>query len=502
MQTIDRLSPTATLDRLRAGIDRLWRAMKTRPPLVRVSLVLVPVLGVLIAGYWAALTLVPSGSRYVVLAQGRSFSSEDVTKISQALDAKNIAYRVEDRKVAVAADQYDLAREVFGKLRVGPTTLDEIRRPPDWLSSLVETPQDRERNERINRQKLIEHGIDELDGVVSSEVAIQYPRPAASRHLRVKPSALVTIETETDRRLPSRTLDVIPTIVMSNEPELTRGSITIIDRDGHIYLDPSNPKVGDFSRNRSREEEVRKEILDKLSHIKGVKVWVRLLDRPDDPAPTTPSAASAKSEPTHDEPAPAVFVNQPIALDEPPRSSAAMTTPIHPARTDRPERGRVLITVPRSYYYNRMFPGPEEREPTQEELRGLAARTREQVVKLVGMAVPDSWIVDVETFADDVPLGRPAILPAASDARRKVTDWGIVAVVAATAALVTALASWFQAVRRPVRTPEPEVHSRRYRVDSGDEPNPSDRVRELVRRDPEAAASVLQRWTTQGGRVS
>jgi flagellar M-ring protein FliF len=57
-------------------------------------------------------------------------------------------------------------------------------------------------------------------------------------------------------------------------------------------------------------------------------------------------------------------------------------------------------------------------------------------------------------------------------------------------------------VRRPARSPEPAVHARRYRVDSGDEPNSSERVRELVRRDPEAAASVLQRWTMQGGRVS
>jgi len=132
----------------------------------------------------------------------------------------------------------------------------------------------------------------------------------------------------------------------------------------------------------------------------------------------------------------------------------------------------------------------------------MAARTNERIEKLVKIVVPDSWTVDVFTIPDDVPLGRASVLAVGANARRKVTDWGIVAVIAAAVALVTALASWIQAVRRPIRLPEPEVHTRRYRVDSGDEPNPSDRVRELVRRDPEAAASVLQRWTTQGGRVS
>ena len=50
-------------------------------------------------------------------------------------------------------------------------------------------------------------------------------------------------------------------------------------------------------------------------------------------------------------------------------------------------------------------------------------------------------------------------------------------------------------------TPGPALETRRYHVDTASEPGPSERVRELVRRDPEAAASVLQRWTGQGGRV-
>ncbi len=127
----------------------------------------------------------------------------------------------------------------------------------------------------------------------------------------------------------------------------------------------------------------------------------------------------------------------------------------------------MLVNVPRSYYYNYMLPPADQREPTPEALHETAARTKDQIIKLVKMAVPESWTVDVETFPDDGPLGHRAVLP---DARRKATDWGIVAAVAAAAALLTALASWIQIVRRPARLPEMAVPTRRYRADSADEP--------------------------------
>ena len=498
MQTLDRQSFTARLAWFRSGTIRVWRAMMARRPAVRVGVMLVLIIAVVAAGYCTSLALAPSGTRF--LASGRAFSAEDVNKISQALDAKGISYRVDDRKIVVSTDQFEQAVSVCAKLRVGPMTLDEIRSPPDWLSSLVWTTQDRERNERLHLQKLIEHCINELEGVVSSEVSIRYPRPSAARYLRSKPSVLVSLETEPNRSLPPRTLEVIPTIVTSYEPELSSKSITVIDRNGHIYLDPTNPKVGDYSRNRAREDEVRQDILEKLEHIKGVQVWVQLSDRPDEPA----GATHHVTDPPHNNTGSAMRVNEPIDLEDNARPTevAASINAAPAPRIEQTEQGRVLITVPRSFYYNHMVPKPEEREPSPDELRGMAARTRDQVMKLVNMSVPATWKVEVETLIDDAPIGRHAVLSVGTESRRKVMDWGIVAVIAAAVALVTALASWFQAIRRPARLPEPEVHPRRYRVDSADEPNPSDRVRELVRRDPEAAASVLQRWTTQGGPVS
>ena len=111
--------------------------------------------------------------------------------------------------------------------------------------------------------------------------------------------------------------------------------------------------------------------------------------------------------------------------------------------------------------------------------------------------------MDVDTFADDVPLGRPAVLPAGAERAAEGDGLGD-----RRGGRRGGRPGDGAGVVDPGRAPAGAIaraggHSgRRYRVDSGDEPNPSERVRELVRRDPEAAASVLQRWTTQGGRVS
>jgi hypothetical protein len=145
----------------------------------------------------------------------------------------------------------------------------------------------------------------------------------------------------------------------------------------------------------------------------------------------------------------------------------------------------------------------DHRDPTFEELQQVAAKTRERVERMLKPPViPESWTVEVDTMPDDLPMTRAAALPAGADGRRIAADWGVVGAVAATVALLMALGSWIQAARRPVRVIESSRAGRRYRDDSADEPEPSERVRELVRRDPEVAASVLQRWATQGGRVT
>ena len=500
MPTLDRLTSPAPVARLRAGLVRLWRVLISQRPAVRAGLALTLIVGLVAAGYGAVALLVPAGTRY--LASGRNFSTEELSKITQALDAKGISHRLDDRKVEVAAEQYDQAVQIYAKLHIGPLSFDEILSPPDWWSSLFDTPHDKERKEQMIQERLIEQCINGLDGVVSSRVWIRYPRPTTSRRLRGKPSAFVRLETERNRPLPEPIVQNISSILINNEPDLIRETITVMGLDGHFYMDPLNPSVGDSSRDRAREEGLKEKILERLTHIKDVKVWVKLTDPRDANGAATAPAIPHATAPSPADSSPAFGVNQPIQLEEPTPTIANASRPASAAQAEGSEHGYILVNVPRSFYFTHMIPKATEREPTPEELQGMISRTKGQVEKLVKMVVPASWKVDVNTIVDDVPL-RPAALPVVSEARRKATDWGIVAVaIAAAIAFLSALASWIQAIRRPIRSTEGERHSRRYRVDTGDEPNPSERVRELVRRDPEAAASVLQRWTTQGGSVS
>ena len=149
---------------------------------------------------------------------------------------------------------------------------------------------------------------------------------------------------------------------------------------------------------------MRKEILEKLTWIKGVEAWVELIGDREQDADGTPSAATGP-EPSQADLTPVIGVNEPVPLLVPGPLTA---NPATPARASRANHGRVLINVPRSFYYNHMLPRAEEREPTREELFGMAARTRDQIEKLVKIVVPESWTVDVFTIPDDVPLGRQA----------------------------------------------------------------------------------------------
>ena len=131
-------------------------------------------------------------------------------------------------------------------------------------------------------------------------------------------------------------------------------------------------------------------------------------------------------------------------------------------------------------------------------------RIENQIRTAVSPAMPDgeSWKVGITSFFDEPTPPRQTILQSSADARRRVVmDWGIVGTVGAIVSIVAAVGSWIQVARRPTRLPEPMVKTRRYHVDSASEPGPSERVRELVRNNPEAAASVLERWTRQGGRA-
>lgn len=499
MRTIDRLSSIAAVSWLRDGAGRMRRAMMVRHPAVRLALILAPMLIMAAVGYWIAGTLTPSGPRY--LAQGRSFSSDDLITIFKALDAKAISYRPDDRKIAVAAEQYDQAAALLAKLDVGPRPFSEIREGSESLNDLLLTSEDRRQRDRLRSEKMIERLINTLQGVVWSVVSIQHPRATFVHSSRIKPKAFVYVECDPSRSLPLQTIQAIPAILtgMGNEPELSADAITVMDRSGRLLLDPHNPTLGRETRARVREQELRDQIGDLLSWIKGVRILLVPGDHGRSAQATPGQVERANADGNAgapDRPSPAIAVNRPADLGEFAPASA------DGGAVEEVGRGRVYVYVPRSYYYLAM-PRPDHREPTLEELQQVAAKTRERVERMLRPPViPESWTVEVNTMPDDVPMTRTAALPAAADHRRIATDWGIIGAVAATVALLLAMGSWIQAARWPLRSidPSPAAHGiARTRPTSRSPRSGSASWSAATPRSRPASSSA---WATQGGRVS
>ena len=162
------------------------------------------------------------------------------------------------------------------------------------------------------------------------------------------------------------------------------------------------------------------------------------------------------------------------------------------------------VKVPRSYYYNVSIL-PSRKEPTIEELQKLVVRTEEQIRTGIAHVVPlagaAAWEARVDVIPDEVPLSRPPIVGPAPNPRRVALDWGIAGAMGALAAALVTVGSWVISSRRPARRPEMSS-SVRYHRGTTATPGPSERVREFVRRNPESAVSVLERWTSQGADAS
>jgi flagellar M-ring protein FliF len=536
MPTIDRLSTTEAVSWVRSRAERIRNSAATRHPLVRWAVATVSVMAVVAMGYLVTMSATPLSQTH--LAGGRSFSSDDLVKVFRALDEKHIEYHPDDRRrVAVLAEQYDQASAIVAKLDVGRHSVGEIRDESNsW--SVLEGPREKERRELVRREKMLEAMVTQFQDVAWAVVSLKYPQSHHFLQARGKPSAFVFVETDGDRLIPDVTVQSISSCLVANEPEITADSITVMDRRGHLYLEAGKPGQGDLSRTRAREEKLREEIAEKLNSIKGVEVLVSLASGRGEGSGTSPggggglgreSAMAKPSDSTQQDSesekhggtkvsrpfVPKTSVNAPLGpLPERERDSdgefGKREEPGAPSRasdtarieTERPrcEGGRVVVTVPRSFYYNAIMT-IDHREPSHEELKLAAEKMEPQIKSKVSLVVQDAaaWKVEIYTSPDEVDLGRRAMLASASEQRRKALDWGLVGAGAAAVAMLVALASWIQVARSPGRRTDVTRGTRRYHADSPTAPAPSERVRELVRRNPETAASVLQRWTAQGG---
>lgn len=545
--------PSSPVDRLRAEFQRARRRLADRAPAwgrglaarrpwtLAAAAVLAAVAGLaLLAGL--AGTAAPGG----FVRAGERFSRDDLARIRRALDAKRLTYRVDAGRVEVAADKLDDANDVVAALGVGPRPLDEIEKQAAE-AGLFDTPGAKEQRLQQARNEQLASMIRRVDGVADARVWVRRPVRRLGQRVAADATAFVYLETVGDRELDRKTVEDIVGLVSSFDPDVRPDAVSLFDRGLQRYAVAHDPAATATARDRAREGELGREIASRLDWIKGVQVSVRLVPAgpvpspsasptgppvpaaalpPLPPEPTPPPApAPAPAAPAPSQALPSMAANQPLDLsgDEPaapaatepaaghavaatpaPAPAPAPAKPAEPAPPPPPpSHALVWVKVPRSYYLHSV-PG---REPSLDELHPLMTRVETLVTTAVRHVVPSGELgeVTVSTIPDEVPAAPPPMVKA--EVRPSAPWWVLGGVgVGAGGGLVLVLARLAAAAaRRPALRPASRSDRGRYKIDEapddGAGPGPSERVRELIRLNPEAAASVLHRWTGQGGPI-
>ncbi|WP_254053757.1 flagellar biosynthesis/type III secretory pathway lipoprotein [Singulisphaera sp. GP187] len=489
MRTESPPSVAPTVKRILSRLAVAQRSVWARGPVVRWVAVLGIVATIAGFGYFAA---IPSPGKN--LGEGRQYPSDAVTRITRALEAAHIPHSVEDRRIGVATDRYEEATDVLSKLDINARSISEIRK--DLLVSRAwELPKDKDQRELRAKAEILEILIGELDGIVSASVDIYKTPTKTGGRPTTTTTAFVMLETKDSRKIGPKTVQSIKAFMVGNEPELKEDAVSVMDREGNRYLDPSKPSLDVISRTQAREEDLKQEILQQLDWINDVRVTVQMV------APPAPEPVVVAEPPRHSL-EPSVGVNQPLDTESPPAPPTEPAPSANPHTPVETEFARIWVRVPRSFYYRKALPS---RHLSQEDLQALQGRTETTIKTAVGYVVPTgTFELMVDTIPDEVVIRDPMVAPAVPETRRIPSWWIPAGVGGGVAGLLLIVGLRLLATRRPRRAVAAEPARIRFAVDAASETTPgaSERVRELIRHNPEAAASVLNRWIGQGGHAA
>jgi type III secretory pathway lipoprotein EscJ len=542
MRTDQPLFAARALARLRSQVGRVRRAIASQSATSRWSLAL-GALGILIIfGYLA----MPVTAVSAFLRGGQKFSISDVIKITHALELQHIDYRVDDqRRIEVAGDRLEDAKAVLAKLDIGPRSIEDLEKEAQ-SSGLLDGPWEKERREKKSQEQILAAMIREFDGVISAYVTINRPkqrmgliRPGPGNGPGTRATAFVYLETDGGREITHKTVQSIQNLIVGKEPELRADAVTVFDQKGRHYLVAGDPRYSTISATRAREEELGQRIREEIDWIDGVRVTVQVVPAPTSVPVALPALSAAPAAPV---PAPApvpspvlrpsepiVGVNTPLELE--PEPSASPDPGLAPAPSSAPspapvaiassvpeppvpknELVRVWVRVPRSYYLSKAAP---DRDPSPDRLKEIVRRTESLIAVAVEHVVPPELTtpgapvdLKIDTLYDGEPADLPLRAQVVTDSWRPFSGWllafaaggGLVVLLSGLGVGVRMLA-WRRPPPRPSRvaTPHAGVGGGRYRTDAAEvSPGPAERVRELIRLSPEAAAGVLQRWIGQG----
>jgi type III secretory pathway lipoprotein EscJ len=506
MRTESSTSSASAATRLRGEMARASRWVNGRGRPARIGLVAVAVVVLIGLVYW---TIPLDREESIWLYSGRKFSPDQAVAIQKALAAEGIPFKADgSNRIGVTSTRWPAAISALAKHHVEPPSLEGIdREPPE--SDLWASPEDRSQR----KQWILEHElkaiIEGYPGIRSAHVTIT--RSMVKEGLRPTWNMAGSVVLDADPRPTHRVINAIRTLLSTNVADLRADAVTISDRTGNFFIKAGDPSAASITQMRAREEELREGLLDNLREIPGIDVVVQVEPATSaDPAPT--GRAARHIPPPPPPPAEEMAMNHPIGLDAEAEKPSEPEPPVDPpparpstTSTTPPLVGRanVWVKVPRSYYIRIFRDLAPNRNPSQDDLIPYSQKTRELVENAVSVLVPraERGRVLVSTIPDDLAVIVPGV---STEAERGWPTWLPPVALGAGAGLVV-VAVFFtgfgiMASRRPEARPSRTTVRSGLSVDapSGPVPGPSERVRDLVRRDPGAAAGVLQRWIGQG----
>ena len=478
------------LDRVRTPWGRARRWLASRGAATRVGLILVGLIVVGALGYLTTAEQTPGSVAATPLYEGRRLSSDDLMAITAALEDESILCWPDfpSRRVFVRTDRKAAALAAIDKHKAAPKTLADLIRNDEPDSPFL-TVAERERREQHKLEQILKRQIELLDApITSAQVTIIREKARGTLNPRSIVHATVYLQVEGGRKLGHKAVDGIETFLVGALPDLKTDAITVTDQTGHKYMVAGDAPLKEQVRKHSQEEEWSDKIADGLRHIPGVRVSV-----------TLESVAVPPPTPAEPPPAPVaevVVANGSLQINPEPRPSVAPSLP-----SETRTRANVWVRVPRSFYLMAAQSQAPGHHPSPEDMRQMRTTTERFAREAVDASIPRESQGDVKVaiVQDDLTVSRNVTLPTDPRPDRL---WPLPAVAVAGAGLVLAVSvvtGFRLAVKRP--TLRPASPWRAGFVADEPNPGPAERVRELIRLNPEAAAGVLQRWIGQGGAV-
>ncbi len=480
-------STSANSNPLQTGVIQIRRWLADLGPRTRLILAASALVVLLAAGYYAANPTVTE-SETAWLFDTQSLSQEHARSVLAALaTAKIPASPGRHGQIAVPATRKSDALALLSKQKLLPKGLREIQ-DEAANTSIWSLPLDRASQREQVSQREAGEIIGNLEGIESASVLIRRSTTRTPGQKGAKICAFVWVQTQDGRPILHQTLQAIPSILRNIELDLPPNSVTVMDHAGKIYLDSGNPEAGAAMMGHVLEEELRSKILQDLNWIEGVRVLVALATpTPPEPATTLPKEPAG----------PVVVMNLPAEIVETSPAPRSVPTPIV---SPVPGKARILVQVPISYYLH-SYQTYNHREATLDELKPYGVKVDDSIRSTIQNGIPASQIASLKIDRIDSPGPIPPPIATVEATTIRLPQWLVPAAAGASVALVilVMMGTRWMVARRPttVGVAVPRAH-----FEVTDDAVPTGRVRELVRRDPAAAAGVLGRWIGQGGPTS